>query len=120
MTRLFGRSYNTLGESNADLILKTKGQIKIQWGRKFIDLIKDGKINSGVDDVLYTVGSESDINPSKSGLYYVNEDGSLWVVIGGQTINLKGEIGTTYVSFLGDQDTTGEQKHTDLTNIGFL
>ena len=120
MTRLFGRSYNTLGESNADLILKTKGQIKIQWGKKFIDLIKDGKINSGVDEILYTVKSESDINPSKNGLYYVNEDGSLWVVIGGQTINLKGEIGTTYVSFLGEQETTGEQKHTALTNIGFL
>lgn len=120
MTKLFGRSYNTLGESNADLILKTKGQIKIQWGKKFIDLIKDGKINSGVDEFLYTVRSESEINPSKNGLYYVNEDGSLWVVIGGQTINLKGEIGTTYVSFLGEQETTGEQKHTALTNIGFL
>lgn len=120
MTKLFGRSYNTLGESNADLILKTKGQIKIQWGKKFIDLIKDGKINSGADEILYTVKSESEINPSKNGLYYVNEDGSLWVVIGGQTINLKGEIGTTYVSFLGEQETTGEQKHTALTNIGFL
>lgn len=120
MTKLFGRSYNTLGESNADLILKTKGQIKIQWGKKFIDLIKDGKINSGVDALFYQVPSKSEINPSKNGLYYVTDDDSLWVVIGGQTINLKGEIGTTYVSFLGEQETTGEQKHTALTNIGFL
>lgn len=120
MTKLFGRSYNSLGDSNADLILKTKGQIKVQWGKKFIDLIKDGKVNAGSEDLFYSVSDESKINQLQNGIYFVTEDGSLWVVIGGQKINLKGDIGITYVSFLGEQETTGEQKHMALTNIGFI
>ena len=42
---MFGRSYSQVGNSNSDFLIKTKGQVKIQWGSKFIDLIKDGKIN---------------------------------------------------------------------------
>ena len=38
--QLFGRSYNQYGDSDTDVIIKTKGQVKIQWGAKFIDLIK--------------------------------------------------------------------------------
>lgn len=45
MGKLFGRSFDSLGNSSSDLLLKTKGQVKIQWGNKFIDLIKDGNIN---------------------------------------------------------------------------
>lgn len=120
MTKLFGRTYTSVGDSNSDFIIKTRGQVKIQWGKKFIDLIKNGKINTdGLDDIFTVVDSIDDIG-NTNGLYYVNEDGSLWIVIGGQRINLKGDIGTTYVSFIGQQETDGEQKHTALTNIGFL
>lgn len=118
--KLFGKSYTTVGESSSDLILKCRGDIKIQWGKKFIDLIKDGKINAGSKDLIYSVSDESKINQLQNGIYFVTEDGSLWVVVGGQKINLKEAIGTTYVSFLGKQETTGEQKHMALTNIGFV
>ena len=42
---LFGRVYTPIGSYSEDLLLKTKGQVKIQWGNKYIDLIKDGNIN---------------------------------------------------------------------------
>ena len=42
---LFGRVYESMGSSSTDLLLVTKGQVKIKWGNKYIDLIKDGEVN---------------------------------------------------------------------------
>ena len=54
---LFGSTYNNAGSSSADFLIKTKGKVKIQYGSKFIDLIKDGKINVNfeVDDDLIKI-----------------------------------------------------------------
>lgn len=118
MEKLFGRAYESIGSTGSDFIIKTKGQVKIQWGSKFIDIVKNGKI--AVDtDIIESINSENEI-PSKNGIYYVKDSGSIFIVIDGNKINLIGEIGTTYVSFLGKQDTTGEQKEQALENIGLL
>ena len=42
---LFGRIFDSIGSSSSDLLLKTKGQVKVKYGNKYIDLIKDGNIN---------------------------------------------------------------------------
>lgn len=113
----FGRSYSKVGSSDSDFLIRTKGQVKIQWGSKFIDLIKDGKIN--VDSKF--IYKESKVGV-KDGIYVVGEGDESQVIlkIGDTELNLKEEIGTTYVSFQGEQQTTPEQKYTALTNIGFL
>lgn len=49
--KLFGRDFDSIGSSSSDLLLKTKGQVKIQWGNKFIDLLKDGKVNYPKDEI---------------------------------------------------------------------
>lgn len=114
---MFGRSYSQVGNSDSDFLIKTKGQVKIQWGNKFIDLIKDGKIN--VDSAfIFKVKSEDKIG-IKDGIY-LTDDGMVYLQIGGQLINLVGEIGNTYVSFLGEQQTESDSKYTALRNIGFL
>ena len=46
MEKLFGRSYESVGNSSSDLILKCRGQVKVKWGNKYIDLVKDGKVAS--------------------------------------------------------------------------
>lgn len=114
---MFGRSYNQVGNSNSDFLIKTKGQIKIQWGNKFIDLIKDGKINVNAQFVY-----QQDSVGSKDGIYVIGEEdkAEIWLVVGESSINLKGEVGNTYVSFLSPQQTSPEQKYQALTNIGFL
>lgn len=114
---MFGRSYSQVGNSNSDFLIKTKGQVKIQWGSKFIDLIKDGKINVN-SKFIY----REDTVGTRDGIYVTGKDdeAEVWIVISGTPINLKGTVGNTYVSFLGQQETTSQQKRVALTNIGFL
>lgn len=113
----FGRSYSSVGESSSDFLIKTRGQVKIQWGNKFIDLIKDGKINVEASFIF-----KEDSVGEKDGIYVVGDgdEQNIWLVVDGEQINIKGEIGTTYVSFLAPQEVTPEQKYQALQNIGFI
>lgn len=114
--KLFGRTYSTVGNSDSDFIIKTRGQVKVQWGKKFIDIIKDGKLNVDVS-FIDSVDSYNDIG-SKDGLYYVKEDGSIYLVVNGNKINILGDIDGTYVSFASKQDTADEQKGQASKNLG--
>ena len=114
---LFGRSYEQAGSSNADFLIKTRGQVKIQYGSKFIDLIKDGKINTEAKFIY----KEKEVGV-KDGIYVIGdgEEAKVVLLVSGEQIDLKGEVGTTYVSFLADQETTSDAKYNALQNIGFL
>ena len=114
--KLFGRTYSTVGNSDSDFIIKTRGQVKVQWGKKFIDIIKDGKLNVDVS-FIGSVDSYNDIG-SKDGLYYVKEDGSIYLVVNGNKINILGDVDGTYVSFASKQETADEQKGQASKNLG--
>lgn len=115
---MFGRAYNQIGNSNSDVLIKTKGQVKIQWGSKFIDLIKEGKINVDTD-FIFSIKSSDKIG-SKDGVY-VTDDGFVYLKVGNiPPINLVGESGNTYVSFLAEQETDANSKYNALVNIGFI
>lgn len=119
-TNMFGKTYNTIGSTDSNFIIKTKGDLKVQWGNKYIDVIKNGKIASEGSKILFIVNSPEEVK--QNGVYIVTsiEGNELWVCIDGikiQIANTSGE--TTYVSFLVEQKATTEQKHQALTNIGF-
>lgn len=114
--KLFGRTYSTVGNSDSDFIIKTRGQVKVQWGKKFIDIIKDGKLNVDVS-FIGSVDSYNDIG-SKDGLYYVKENGSIYLVVNGNKINILGDVDGTCVSFASKQDTADEQKGQASKNLG--
>lgn len=113
MTMFNGRIYDTIGAPGKDLILKTKGKVKIQLGSKMIDLVKDGKINTDASFIFK--GKEVGV---RDGIY-VLDSGDVCLVAGDRKISLAGEGGTTYVSFMTKQETTSEQKTTAMRNIGF-
>ena len=99
LLKLFGHSYNQVGDTRTDFVIKTRGLVKVQWGRKFIDIVKDGKLNVN-SDFIKRVPTKDDIG-NTDGLYVTN-DGGVYLVSGGITIALAGEAGTMYVAYVGD------------------
>lgn len=116
MAQLFGKNYQETGSSSSPLLLRSNGEIKLQWGNKFIDLIKNGKLNSESKDYLFTVDSSDNINTN--GIYLVNSDNSVWININGTKYQIS-DAGNSYVSFMTEQEATADQKHQALSNIGF-
>lgn len=117
MAQLFGKNYQEAGSSSSPLLLRSNGEIKLQWGSKFIDLIKNGKINSEAKDYIFTTDTSDEIKAN--GIYLVTEDSSIWINVEGTKTKLS-STDTTYVSFLTEQKTTSEQKQQALTNLGLI
>lgn len=110
-----GKPSNIIGDASSQLILKGTS-VKIQWGNKFIDIIKNGKINTEVENILQVVNSEDDI--TSDGIYLIKDD--IWININGVKKIISNDSEKTYVSFLTEQnDITGDQKTQALKNIGF-
>lgn len=82
----FGKSYSQVGSSTSDFLIKTRGQVKIQWGNKFIDLIKNGEINCNPRFIY-----QSDEVGDSDGIYVLNS-GEVVLVSDSQQINLLGQI----------------------------
>lgn len=117
MAQLLGKNYQEAGSSSSPLLLRSNGEIKLQWGNKFIDLIKNGKINSEAKDYIFTVDTSDEIKAN--GIYLVTEDSSIWINVEGTKTKVS-NTDTTYVSFLTEQETTPEQKQQALTNLGLI
>lgn len=113
--KLFGRTYSTVGNSDSDFIIKTRGQVKVQWGKKFIDIIKDGKLN--VDVTLIKEVSSID-SITSDGIYMLEGSNTVVVRINGVTVSLASDNSDNYVSFIRPQLTTDEQKKQAQRNIG--
>lgn len=114
---MFGRDYEEIGSDEKGLILKNSGKVKIQWGKKFIDLLdSDGNLNVNIKPLIRKASSDSDLKDD--GFYYY--DDKLIAKVGNNILELTQESGTTFVSFMIEQEATDEQKYTALKNIGFI
>ena len=117
ITTMFGKAYDTVGSADRNLILQTRGDLKVKWGNKYIDLIKNGKINVDVD-LLKKIDSKDSIH--KDGLYLIEKENTpeVWLSIGGSIVNLLGEVSDNYVTYLKNQDVDADGKFRALSNIG--
>ena len=104
-TNMFGKTYNTIGSTDSNFIIKTKGDLKIQWGSKFIDVIKDGKISTKGDSIMKKVDSEEDIRGN--GIFII--DDQVWINVDGTKIQLN-NADQSYISFLQKQELKSEEK----------
>lgn len=114
---MFGKSFATVGSTDTNFLIKTKGDLKVQWGSKFIDIIKNGKIVSQNKELIQTVENSDQI--SGDGLFIVSEKSQVWVSFKGEKINLTENAENSYVSYIDPQETDSDQKVQALTNIGF-
>ena len=91
----FGSTYEGVGSTSTDLLLKTRGQVKIQVEKKFIDLLKNGKLN--IPSIFHIINSLDDI--TSEGIYLYNDN--LYIRINNQTIPLSQESSFNYEIITG-------------------
>ena len=117
-TTIGGVVYESVGSSSSNLLLKCNGTARIQWGSKFIDLIKDGKIATEQSSELpiNIVSEESKIKTD--GIYVLDTKESAQFIIrkNGKHYNLNGT--ELYLSTTNKQNITAEQKQQASENLG--
>lgn len=117
-TTIGGVTYEAVGSSSSNLLLKCNGTARIQWGNKLIDLIKNGKLVSSAASAeqIFIVTDESQIK--SDGIYVIDSDetSQLWISKDGKQYNLSGT--ELYISTSNQQNITAEQKQQAIENIG--
>ena len=113
MAVIAGKPSEVIGNKDSTLILRGSS-VKVQWGNKFIDLIKNGKIAAESEKILKVANSEEELKAD--GIYLVDE--SVWMVLNGVKVQLTSE-NPTYISYFAEQELNPEQKNIALKNIGF-
>lgn len=113
MEKFFGRTYETVGNVSGDLLLKTRGGVKVQIGSSFIDLVKNGKINVDID-IIKEASSKDDI--IDNGLYLIKD--VLYVKYQNIILPLSSNTGENQVSYLPQLNITYEQQIQAQKNIG--
>ena len=113
MEKFFGRTYETVGNVSGDLLLKTRGGVKVQIGSSFIDLVKNGKINVDIDIIKEASSKDNIID---NGLYLVKD--VLYVKYQDTILPLNSDTGENQVSYLPQLNITQEQQIQAQKNIG--
>lgn len=117
--RALGRNMNFFGDKNCDLVLQTKGKIKINFGDKFIDLFNGGKFNVGNKDIISTIKGKPSTK-DEDGFYFDEDSGTLYLKIGDNIYEIFSnakEIGS-YIVYNDIQNLTTEEQFQAQNNIG--
>ena len=111
---IFGETQGEIGSLEKNLVLRTKGQVYIRFGRKYIELLdSNGNLNIKVPKVLKKIKSNKEI--SDNGFYILDEN--LYAYFDGELIQINGIEGR-FISYVIEQKLTQEQINTVQKNIG--
>lgn len=119
---MFGKSYNTVGNHDANTCLSTAGDIVIKTPNRFVTIFKNGKLAVDDSSEIFVVSSEDDMK--KTGIYIVNstdengeETQSVYLYVDGTKILLtSGSDG--YISYTAAQELKPEQFVQAMKNLG--
>ena len=90
-SNLFNKNHNELGSLDKDLILKTRGQVRIQFGKKFINLLNNkGQLDVKIPTVEYIKPVESTDLINSNGFYYYN--GVIIAYVDGNTLEFATDV----------------------------
>lgn len=118
--RALGRDMNFFGDKEKDLVLQTKGRIKINFGDKFTELFNGSKFCTSDDAIRSTTGRPSTTDPD--GLYFDEETGTLYLKWRDQIFEIfsNAQSQEGFISYTSDQTLTGEERNTAKYNIGAI
>ena len=117
--RALGRNMNFFGDKDCDLVLQTKGKIKINFGDKFIDLFSGGKFNVGNKDVITTIEGKPS-SKDKDGFYFDKNSGTLYLKVGDDIYEILSNAKSIdgYIVYNDVQNLSKDEKFQAQNNIG--
>ena len=117
--RALGRNMNFFGDKDCDLVLQTKGKIKINFGDKFIDLFNGGKFNVGNKDIITTIEGKPS-NKDKDGFYFDKNSGTLYLKVGDDIYEILSNAKSIdgYIVYNDVQNLSKDEKFQAQNNIG--
>ena len=117
--RALGRNMNFFGNKDCDLVLQTKGKIKINFGDKFIDLFNGGKFNVGNKDIITTIEGKPS-SKDKDGFYFDKNSGTLYLKVGDDIYEILSNAKSIdgYIVYNDVQNLSKDEKFQAQNNIG--
>lgn len=111
---IFGKNQGEIGSLDKNLVLRTKGQVYIRFGKKYIELLnRKGELNVKIPKMLSKVESTDDI--SSDGFYLV--DGNIYAYTNSELIQISGIEGQ-FISYAIEQELSQQEINIAQKNIG--
>lgn len=114
--KILDKIYTIVGDEGTDIILNSKGNVKIRFGNSFLNLIKNGKISSEAisgysSSGIKEVGDKSEI--TSDGIYFSKADKTFYISFGGIIFEINGKE-------IEDEDILPEEGDIDYTTENYL
>lgn len=115
--KILDKIYTIVGDEGTDIILNSKGNVKIRFGNSFLNLIKNGKISSEAisgysSSGIKEVGDKSEI--TSDGIYFSKADKTFYISFGGLIFEINGK------EVEDEEDIPGEGDNIDYTSEDYL
>ena len=120
-----GKEQLVVGNYDRDLILRTKGAVKVQIQNKFVNLISDELVDNSSEDVASSVIFVTNIDPMQSypeqTLIIETSTGKIYYYINGTlTESGQDQYEQNFVSYVDAQSLSETQKKIALKNLGYV